>query len=72
MKVTDDWRAYLSLGILLVLCLPIIDSIGLRDPWYFMICFYCLLGVFRGVKLNKSENPDVISPWIYFLLSLIS
>ncbi|MES2502843.1 MAG: bifunctional diguanylate cyclase/phosphodiesterase [Pseudomonadota bacterium] len=72
MKVTEDWRAYLSLGILLALCLPFLDSIGLRDPWYFMICFYCLLGVFRGITLNKSENPDVIRPWIYFLLSLTS
>ncbi len=69
LKVTIDWKVYLSLGILLALCLPIVSGWVNRDIWYFSVLLYGLLGIFWGIKSNK---PELTSPWILFLLSIAS
>lgn len=64
-----DWKVYLSFGIFLVLCLPLVHRLGLRDVLYFFVVIYSLVGIYLGISLRKLEQP---SPWIYFLLSVAS
>ncbi len=67
MKIMVDWKAYLSLGILFVLFLPLASQFGVREIWCFSIFSYGVLGTYWGVRFNK---PEVLSPWIYLVLAL--
>ena len=67
MKIMVDWKAYLSLGVLFVLFLPLASQLGVREIWCFSIFSYGVLGTYWGVRFNK---PEVLSPWIYLVLAL--
>lgn len=67
MKVMVDWKAHLSFGVLLILCLPLADKLAMRELWVFTVFFYGVLGTYLGVMLNA---PEVRSAWIFLVLAL--
>lgn len=69
MRMVIDWKTYWIAGLLAMLCIPLSDQFGLRDILYFIIAFYGLFGACWGVWRNQ---PDIRSPWTYYLLAITS
>lgn len=62
------WNEYLWVGVVAALSIPLADEFGLRDVLYFPIVLYGIYGICWGLMVNR---PEVLSPWLYFLLSIV-